>query len=474
MHKDAPPSADVRMHGFRQRSEVPAVLDWIDRHAARLSDETVPLDEAADRILATEVIAPLDVPAFDRAAMDGYALRGAETSGASEYNPLPLPVLGQALPGQPFAGSTRANAAIRIMTGAPMPEGLDAVVPAEYATETAGQLEITRPVAPGQHVGRRGEDIQEGSPVLGAGRRLRPQDVGLIASLGLAQLTVVQRPRVRILVTGNEVMAPGTPKGPYQIYDANSYMLRGLVARDGGVLESASSGSVTIRRRSAMRCIAPGADVILVSGGSSVGSEDHAPRLHRRDRASSPFTASRCGRRVPPASAGSARRSCFCCPAIRCPVFARTISSPAAPFGCAAGARRLAAPHPPGRCRPQDRLRDRPRRLLPRPPRRWPSRADRTERRVHPLVDDARRRLRDRSRGERGLRPRHRGHRVSVRVNAAATNACRTRARKAAEAESSQTQFLERHHARRSDRALPRAPAARAARQGDRAAAAAL
>ena len=122
MHKDAPPSADVRMHGFRQRSEVPAVLDWIDRHAARLGDETVPLDEAAGRILATEVIAPLDVPAFDRAAMDGYALRGAETSGASEYNPLAFPVLGQAMPGQPFAGAVAANAAVRIMTGAPVPD----------------------------------------------------------------------------------------------------------------------------------------------------------------------------------------------------------------------------------------------------------------------------------------------------------------------------------------------------------------
>src|SRR5215470_13185969 len=142
MHKDAPPSADVRMHGFRQRSEVPAVLEWIDRHASRLGQETVPLEEAAQRILAADVIAPLDVPAFDRAAMDGYALRGAETAGASEYNPLTFPVLGQALPGEPFREPARVNAAVRIMTGAPVPEGLDAVVPAEYASEKAGQIEI--------------------------------------------------------------------------------------------------------------------------------------------------------------------------------------------------------------------------------------------------------------------------------------------------------------------------------------------
>ncbi len=124
------------------------------------------------------------------------------------------------------------------MTGAPVPAGVDAVVPAEYATEAAGRIEITRPVAPGQHVGHCGEDIRKGSAALAAGRRLRPQDVGLVASLGLAEVTVTRQPRVRILVTGNEVRVPGTPKGAYEIYDANSYMLRGLVARDGGVLET--------------------------------------------------------------------------------------------------------------------------------------------------------------------------------------------------------------------------------------------
>src|SRR4029453_6732405 len=126
--------ADVRMHGFSQRTEVPAVLDWIDRHSPRLPDEKVSIEEATGRILATEVIAPLNVPGFDRAAMDGYAVRGAETTGASEYNPLAFVVVGQAMPGQPFAGEVPANAVIRIMTGAPVPAGVDAVMPAEYTT----------------------------------------------------------------------------------------------------------------------------------------------------------------------------------------------------------------------------------------------------------------------------------------------------------------------------------------------------
>jgi molybdopterin molybdotransferase len=266
------------MHGFHERSEVKAALAWIDAHAHRLPDESVALEAATGRVLAADVIAPVDVPGFDRAAMDGYALRGAETAGATEYNPLTFRVVGQALPALPFTGAIAADAAIRIMTGAPVAEGVDSVIPAEYATESAGEIAVTRPVAPGQHVGHRGEDLQQGAPALRAGRRLRPQDVGLIASLGLAEVEVVRQPRVRILVTGNEVKAPGTPKGPYQIYDANSYMLRGLVERDGGLLERHRPlGDDPEAIRAAL--IAPGADAILISGGSSVGSEDYAPRL---------------------------------------------------------------------------------------------------------------------------------------------------------------------------------------------------
>lgn len=275
--KDLPPR-DVRMHGFRERSEVHEALAWVDSHSTRLSNETLSLDDASGRVLAADVAAPLDVPGFDRAAMDGYALRGAETTGAGEYNPFSFRVQGQALPGQPFEGVVEAGSAVRIMTGAPVPDGTDAVVPAEYASEHAGEIVVTRPVAPGQHVGHRGEDIGQGTTALSAGRRLRPQDVGLLASLGVAEIDVVKQPRVRILATGNEIVAPGQPKDRYQIYDANSYMLRGLIRRDGGVLEAQH------RLRDdpdAIRAalVAPGADVILVSGGSSVGSEDHAPQL---------------------------------------------------------------------------------------------------------------------------------------------------------------------------------------------------
>ena len=278
MSADVRANEDVRMHGFSQRAEVGAVLQWIDQHARRLGPTRVSLDRASGRVLAEQVIAAIDVPAFDRAAMDGYALHGAETSGASDYNPLSFAVVGQALPGRPFDAAVPPASAVRIMTGAALPASADAVVPAEYARESAGQVEITLPVSPGKHIGRRGEDIRTGTPVLEPGRCLRPQDVGLIASLGIAEISVVAEPRVRIVVTGNEVVSPGTPKGEHQIYDANSAMLRGLIARDGGIVETHYRlGDDPARIREALT--APGADVILISGGSSVGSEDHAPRL---------------------------------------------------------------------------------------------------------------------------------------------------------------------------------------------------
>jgi molybdopterin molybdotransferase len=275
---DRPTPKDVRMHGFSERAEVGRVLEWIDRHANVLSAEPVSIDGAAGRVLAEAVVAPIDVPAFDRSAMDGYAVCSHETSGASDYNPAAFAIVGQAMPGRPFDGSVQTGTAVRIMTGAPMPSGADAVVPAEYATERDDSVEVTLAVGGGKNVGARSEDIRAGATVLERGRRLRAQDLGLLASLGIAGAAVVRQPRVRIVVTGNEVVAPGKSKGVYQIYDANSAMLRALVARDGGIVESHHAlGDDAARIRDAL--VAKGADIILISGGSSVGSEDHAPRL---------------------------------------------------------------------------------------------------------------------------------------------------------------------------------------------------
>ena len=270
--------SDVRMRGFRSRKPVDEVLAWIDAEVSSLGAEAVALSSAHRRILAAPVVSQINVPAFDRSAMDGFALRAEETVGAGDYNPLPFSIVGESMPGDPFEGEVERGQAIRIMTGAPIPAGADAVVPAEFATQKDGVVEITEAVPSLKHIGRTGEDVQAGSTLLEAGHRLRPQDCGLLASIGLAEISVVRSPRVRIVVTGNELAEPGTERGPFQIYEANSHIVSGLVPRDGGVIESrvrCEDDRDSIRNA----ITAPGADVILISGGSSVGSEDHAPGL---------------------------------------------------------------------------------------------------------------------------------------------------------------------------------------------------
>ena len=269
---------DVRMRGFEKRARLAEVLEWLAARGARLPAETVPLNAAWNRVLAQDIEAAMDVPMFRRAAMDGYALRGDETSGAGDYSPLSFRIVGQSFPGAPHDGAVGSGEAVRIMTGAPVPDGADAVMPAEQARERDGIVDVTGSVPPGKHVGAIGEDIRTGTVVLRRGRQLRPQDVGLLASIGIDAVDVVRRPQVRLLITGSELAMVGQPKPAYTVYDSNSWMLQALVERDGGRLESCRH--VPDQREAIAEALAqPGADVILVSGGSSVGAEDHAPSL---------------------------------------------------------------------------------------------------------------------------------------------------------------------------------------------------
>ncbi len=269
---------DVRMRGFAQRADVEEVDAFLRDFTHPLEAEPVDLLECVGRTLAEEVRAEVDVPGFARSAMDGYAVRGEDTFGASAYSPIPLALDGQSLPGQPFTGRVKAGHAIRVMTGAPMPDGADAVVMAEYCEEIDGRVEVSEAVAPQKHVGAVGEDVRIGDTVLRAGRRLRPQDAGILASIGIARPRCVRRPRVGLVVTGDELLPPGSrPEGP-KIVDSNSVVLRALVDRDGGeVLPFEILPDQPDRIRAALRN--SDADVVLVSGGSSVGTEDHAPRL---------------------------------------------------------------------------------------------------------------------------------------------------------------------------------------------------
>lgn len=271
---------DVRMRGFQDRTDVTDVLALIEARSHTLDAETVSIGEAAGRVLAQEVVADTAVPGFDRAAMDGYALRGTETFGATPYNRLEFRLIGEALPARPFSGEVRPGEAVRIMTGAPVPMGADAVLQAEAAEELSDRVLVSDPVPPGRHVGRRGEDIESGQILFRPGRWLRPQDAGVLASVGLANVQVIRRPAISLLVTGDELLPAGSKPGGFQIVDSNSVMLEALVRRDGGNL--ASPLRLPDRPDELRRAMLDfTTDLLLVSGGSSVGKEDHAPVLLR-------------------------------------------------------------------------------------------------------------------------------------------------------------------------------------------------
>ncbi len=273
-------SDDVRMRGFAQRHTVKAALAWLDAQLNPLDSEVVSLRLAAGRVLATSIVSGFDVPGFDRATMDGYAVQADSTEGATSYTRLPLTVIGDAMPGCPFDGVVSSGEAVRIMTGAPMPRGADAVLPAEWVeAEPNNDLSISAlaAVSPGKNLGKRGEDIVRGMTLLEPGRVLRPQDLGVLSSVGQVEASVVRKPRVRLAVTGNELLPSGSPPHGFHIADANGPMLSALIERDGGVVDFPAL--VRDDRNAILEALQADTDIVIVSGGSSLGIEDLAPML---------------------------------------------------------------------------------------------------------------------------------------------------------------------------------------------------
>ena len=243
----------------------------LDRVTAIASPELLPLASALGRVLAEDVRSEMDVPPTTNSAVDGYAVAATDipTTGARA-----LAVVGELAAGSVFSGVLQRGEALRIMTGAPMPAGADTVYLQENV-EREGDRVIVGPLAGGVNVRHRGEDVQAGAVVLAAGSVLRPQEIGVAASLGLAQLLVRQKPRVAILSTGDEVTEPGTARKPGQIFDSNRFSLRGLVEAAGA--EAADDGIVPDRfdeLHARLLRAAEHADVVLTSGGVSVGDYD--------------------------------------------------------------------------------------------------------------------------------------------------------------------------------------------------------
>jgi molybdenum cofactor synthesis domain-containing protein len=237
--------------------------------------ESVMLEQAHGRVLACDVVAEADVPPFSRAAMDGFAVIAADTFGAGQFSPKTLRVVEKVYTGQVPTQAVPRGGCTEIATGAPMPAGADAVVMVEETEkEDDGRVRVFSPVYPGQNVGRQGADIRAGQPLLAAGDHLTASRVGAIAALGFDRVDVFERPRVAILSTGNEIVEPGRPLAPGQIYDINRFTLGAIVAEHGGVPVPHPTPADTIDDLNRALDGACGADLVIFSGGSSVGERD--------------------------------------------------------------------------------------------------------------------------------------------------------------------------------------------------------
>jgi len=261
------------------------VVARIVRAMQPLSGETVPLIDALQRVLAQDVVAPADVPSFASSSMDGYAVRAGDTSGASLETPVRLRVVADIPAGVAPRMTLGAGEAARIMTGAPVPEGADAIVPVEDTSDTwrsdgssrlSETVEVFRAVKPGDYIRPPGENLRAGETVLEQGTVLRPQDIGIIASLGLAEVPVYRRPRVAIISTGSELVEAGQPLAPGQIYNSNGPMLAALVRSAGGeaIVLPTAPDTLDAVRGCFEAALQRAPDLIISSAGVSVGTHD--------------------------------------------------------------------------------------------------------------------------------------------------------------------------------------------------------
>jgi len=257
------------------------ILSYVDV----LPPEEKPILEALGQVLAEDVIAGFDIPPLDNTAMDGYAVRAADTAGASAEAPVQMQVIGEVAAGYLFDGAVAPGTAVRIMTGAPVPAGADAIVPFEETDEPfekapAGTqrlqatVRVFKEARRGANIRRAAEDVRSGQLVVGRGTVLRPSEVGVLASLGKATVKVIRRPLVAVLSTGDELVEVGQPRPEGRIYDSNAYSVGALISRYGGVARQLGIARDTVEALTAKIKEGLDADMLITSAGVSKGDYD--------------------------------------------------------------------------------------------------------------------------------------------------------------------------------------------------------
>ena len=264
---------------------VDEALDRILRYVEVLPSEQKPLIEALGQVLAEDITSSFDIPPLDNTAMDGYAVRAEDTAGADADSPVVLDVIGEVAAGYEFDGEVRGGSAVRIMTGAPVPTGADAIVPFEETDEPfekapagtrrfAATVRVFKEARAGANIRRAGEDVRPGKVLVTRGTVLRPSEIGVIASVGRAMVTVIRRPIVAVLSTGDELLEPGQPRTGARIYDSNAHSIGALVRRYGGVPRLLGIAKDTVEALTAKIREGLSADLLITSAGVSRGDYD--------------------------------------------------------------------------------------------------------------------------------------------------------------------------------------------------------
>lgn len=240
-----------------------------------LEEEPVPLRSALGRVLAVDVESAEPVPGFDNSSMDGFAVRAADTAGASAATPVALRIADEARAGRPAESSLEAGQAIAISTGAMLPEGADSVVRVEDTATHDGRVEVSVEVDPGNNVRRRGDDIEPGAPILRRGETIGAAELAVLASVGLVEVSCARRPRTRVLTTGDELLEPGDAPRPGGVRNSNAYSIPSLALGAGAEVAGVETVSDDpVATRDAVETALDG-DVAVISGGVSVGDHDH-------------------------------------------------------------------------------------------------------------------------------------------------------------------------------------------------------